>query len=131
MAADDRMRAADRDREGTVEILRKAYAEGRLDHAELDERTDAALRAQTWGELRGLIADIPPPAPAGGLPPDELGRQEPPIRPGPPSARRPTSLNVALLVTALVGVVIGVAARDLVLVAVAVLVGSTAAIRRR
>jgi hypothetical protein len=49
MMADDWMRAADRDREETAEMLREAYAEGRLDHAELDERADAAFRAQTWG----------------------------------------------------------------------------------
>jgi DUF1707 SHOCT-like domain len=51
-----------------VEVLRQAYAEGRLDGAELDERTDAALRAKTVGELRGLIADIPRRGPAACLP---------------------------------------------------------------
>lgn len=38
MATESWMRAADRDREETVEILRCAYTEGRLTSAELDEQ---------------------------------------------------------------------------------------------
>jgi DUF1707 SHOCT-like domain len=77
MAVHSWMRAADWDREQAVEVLRQAYAEGRLDGAELDERTDAALRAKTVGELRGLIADIPRRGPAACLPSDQLWREVP------------------------------------------------------
>jgi hypothetical protein len=124
MMADDWMRAADRDREEIAEILREAYAEGRLDHTELDERTGAAFRAQTWGELRRLTADIPRPAPAASLPANELRR------PGPPLARRALSLSTLMLTAAFACVVIGAAARSIAVVALAVLAGSAVAIRR-
>lgn len=124
MAADEWMRAADRDREEAVEILREAYAEGRLDQAELDERTDAALRARTWGELRRLTADIPPPAPGADLPSAA-------VRPsGQPLVRRAVSLSTLVLTAVFACVVIGAAARNIMVVALAVLVGSAVAIRR-
>lgn len=129
MAANDWMRAADRDRERTVEILREAYAEGRLDHTELDERTGAAFRARTWGELRRLVADIPPPDPNAGLPAGELGRPASRARHRPP-ARRALSLSVLMLALLLACVVIGAAARNIAVVAVAALAGSAVAIRR-
>lgn len=130
MAANDWMRAADRDRERTVEILREAYAEGRLDHTELDERTDAAFRARTWGELRRLTADIPPPDPNAGLPAGELGQPASRAHHWPPLARRAMSLSVLMLAVLLACVVIGAAARNIAVVAVAALAGSGVAIRR-
>jgi hypothetical protein len=39
--------------------LRDHYAEGRLTHAELDERMTAALTARTFGDLRKIMADLP------------------------------------------------------------------------
>lgn len=124
MAGDEWMRAADRDREEITEILREAYAEGRLDQAELDERTDAALRARTWGELRRLTADIPPPAPGADLPSAEVRR------PGSPLVRQAVSLSTLVLTAVFACVVIGAAARNIVIVALAVLVGSAVAVRR-
>src|SRR5215470_13639609 len=59
MASDDAMRASDRDRELAVEVLRDAYAVGRIDLEEFHDRTDGAYSAKTWGELRGLTADLP------------------------------------------------------------------------
>lgn len=82
MAVESWMRAADADRELTVEILRQAYAEGRLEATELDERTGAAFRARTVGQLRGLIADIPRGGPPACLPSDR------PWRPGQSSPHR-------------------------------------------
>lgn len=122
MAAEDWMRVADRDREETAEVLREAYAEGRLDHAELDARTDAAFRARTWGELRPLTADIPQPAP--GRPSDELRRT------GTPTVRRAVSLSVLMFAAALACLAIGAAARNFAVIALAMLVGSAVAARR-
>jgi hypothetical protein len=56
---DTAIRASDRDREGAVQVLRDAHAEGRLDLDEFTERTGAAYSAKTWGELAGLTADLP------------------------------------------------------------------------
>jgi hypothetical protein len=56
---DGAIRASDSDREGVVEILRQAYAEGRLDLGEFDERTTAAYAAKTWAQLRELTRDLP------------------------------------------------------------------------
>jgi uncharacterized protein DUF4190/uncharacterized protein DUF1707 len=57
------LRAADADREWTVNYLRMAYTEGRLSHELYDDRMGRALAAQTYGELDAVIADLPRPAP--------------------------------------------------------------------
>jgi Domain of unknown function (DUF1707) len=54
------MRAGNEDREKVVAHLNSAFAEGRLDVSELDERVAAAYRAKTVGELVPLTADLPP-----------------------------------------------------------------------
>ncbi|MDG9704408.1 DUF1707 and DUF4190 domain-containing protein [Streptomyces sp. DH37] len=53
------MRASHADRERTLDVLKAGYAEGRLDHAEYEQRMGRAQRAQTYGELHVLIADLP------------------------------------------------------------------------
>jgi hypothetical protein len=58
---DDRIRAADADRERVTARLRDHYAEGRLTSEELDERTSAALHAKTFGDLRRVMTDLPDP----------------------------------------------------------------------
>jgi DNA-binding PadR family transcriptional regulator len=55
----DQIRASDADREQAVASLRDHFAEGRLMRAELDERLTTALSAQTAGDLRRLMADLP------------------------------------------------------------------------
>lgn len=60
-----RMRASNADREQVVERLRVALNEGRLNLGEFDERTAAAYAAQTYADLKPLLTDLPPPAPAG------------------------------------------------------------------
>lgn len=65
----DDIRAADADREETVEILKRHYAEGRLSSAELSARVDDAYAAVGLLELEALTRDLPPlPPPAGGRP---------------------------------------------------------------
>jgi DNA-binding PadR family transcriptional regulator len=58
-AIDDRIRTSDADRDRVTARLRDHYAEGRLTHSELDERTTAALKARTFGDLREIMADLP------------------------------------------------------------------------
>ena len=60
MVRDD-MRAGDSDRQAAAERLRAAVDEGRLDLHEYDERLQRAYAAKTYGELNGLLADLPSP----------------------------------------------------------------------
>ncbi len=53
------LRASDADRERIAELLRDAYAEGRLTVEEHSERIEAAYTAKTLGELAPLTRDLP------------------------------------------------------------------------
>jgi Domain of unknown function (DUF1707) len=70
MSIDRSIRASDRDRDEAAEILRDAYAAGRLNREELDERSLTAYAARTWGELDDVTADVPAPPP--GESPSEI-----------------------------------------------------------
>ncbi len=64
-------RASDQERDAVVQRVQDAFAEGRLDDAEFDERTRAALTARTHADLDVLLADLPataPPAVPGTAP---------------------------------------------------------------
>jgi hypothetical protein len=61
---DDRFRTSDADRDRAATLLREHFAAGRLDAVELGERLAAALNAQTFGDLRRVLADLPEPGPA-------------------------------------------------------------------
>ncbi|MGH3629218.1 MAG: DUF1707 SHOCT-like domain-containing protein, partial [Sciscionella sp.] len=52
-------RASDRERDAVVQRVQDAFAEGRLDDAEFDERSRAALTARTHADLDALQADLP------------------------------------------------------------------------
>lgn len=54
------LRAADKDRDVVRRAIGEAYAEGRLDHDEMDARTDAVMATRTLGELPALIEDLVP-----------------------------------------------------------------------
>jgi hypothetical protein len=53
------IRASDAEREQTVALLQRNFAEGRLTQAELEERAGAAYAALTRAQLRDLTADLP------------------------------------------------------------------------
>ena len=78
---DDKLRAGNADREKVVAKLNAAFAEGRLDVSELDERVSAAYAAKTLGELVPLTADLP-----GGQQKATPARREerPAVRPNAP-----------------------------------------------
>jgi hypothetical protein len=72
---DDRIRVSDADRERVTDRLREHFAAGRLTREELDERITVALNAKTFGDLRGVMTDLPEPAP--------VLAQAGPLSPGP------------------------------------------------
>jgi hypothetical protein len=81
----DEMRAGDSDREAVASKLKSALDEGRLDLHEYDERLQKTYTAKTYGDLNGLLDDLP-----GTLPPQQSQVQgyEPPVfaaQPPPPA----------------------------------------------
>jgi len=64
--ANANLRASDADREVVRRVVADAYAEGRLDRDELDERADAAGVARVLGDLPPLIDDLVPTALVSG-----------------------------------------------------------------
>ena len=66
------MRASDADRDHVASLLREAFAEGRLDAEEHEERLAAVYSAKTLGELTPIVADLPvtlaPPTATAGIP---------------------------------------------------------------
>jgi hypothetical protein len=86
------LRASDADREATVERLRVAGMEGRLDSDELEERIESAYGSRWCSELEALTLDVtPPPARYSPVPPVF-------VRPG----RRLNVLAVLSLIASLV-----------------------------
>lgn len=55
-------RASDADRELCLNDIESAFADGRIDNAERESRTQSALQAKTLDELARLTADLRPPA---------------------------------------------------------------------
>lgn len=61
------LRISDAERTEVADLLATHYGDGRLDQAEFDQRLDQAMRAKTYRDLSGLLADLPP-VPAPGEP---------------------------------------------------------------
>jgi hypothetical protein len=85
----ENIRISDADREHVTSRLREHFAEGRLTQDELDERITATLNAKTFGDLRGIMADLPEPAPVGSesfgpgpFGPGAFGPEAGPVQPG-------------------------------------------------
>lgn len=74
------MRASDADRDVVLGALGEAYAEGRIDAAEFDERTSAVQAARTLGELPAFLNDLVPPTNTAPHPPAALSTI-PPLTP--------------------------------------------------
>jgi hypothetical protein len=67
------LRASRADRERVIDLLKAAFAQGRLDRNEFDARIGQALASRTYGELAAITADIPAEL-TGALP------RRPPVR---------------------------------------------------
>jgi Domain of unknown function (DUF1707)/Domain of unknown function (DUF4190) len=52
------MRAGDADRDRVIDVLRAAFAEGRLTDEELADRMAKTLVAKTYGDLAELVSDL-------------------------------------------------------------------------
>lgn len=92
------MRASNADRERAVDVLKAAFAEGRLTKQEYEQRVEWAYQAYTYGDLGRLVADLPqgplPPAPLVPAPMVFHPRPVAPfpvMLPPPPMPRRPTN----------------------------------------
>jgi hypothetical protein len=62
------LRASTADRERAADVLKAAFAEGRLDRDEFEERAGRAQQSRTYSELAALTADLPA-GPLGALMP--------------------------------------------------------------
>jgi hypothetical protein len=80
MSSNPSMRASDRDRDRTADVLREHHALGRLDATEFAERLDKSFNAKTVDELDELTADLPAidpyPLPAAALPRNRTVRSD-------------------------------------------------------
>jgi Domain of unknown function (DUF1707) len=70
------MRTSAADRERAVDVLKAAFAEGRLDQDEYTERMASAYTSRTYGQLAALTADLPI-GPLGALAPQLASSAEP------------------------------------------------------
>jgi hypothetical protein len=68
------IRASDRERDAAVQRLQGAFAEGRIDDQEFDERMQAALTARTRAELDQVLADLPTSGGLATVPTQSAGR---------------------------------------------------------
>src|SRR3974390_2502853 len=68
------VRASDRERDAVLQRVQQAFAEGRLDDIEFDERMRAGLPARTHAALDVLLADLPAETAAPGPAPATAGR---------------------------------------------------------
>ena len=81
--ADRKWRPSDADRERYAGAVSQAFAEGRIDAADMETRTALIYEARTIAELDTLVEDMPAPAPApvapvpgsGAVPPRAIGHQ--------------------------------------------------------
>jgi Domain of unknown function (DUF1707)/Domain of unknown function (DUF4190) len=106
------MRSSSADRERAIDVLKAAFAEGRLSRDEFEERSGQVYSSQTYAELAALTADLPV-GPLGALMPPQV-----PYPVAAPRRRPLNSLAVAALVCSLIpgfpaagGIVAGVVAR--------------------
>lgn len=69
------MLAAAADRERTLDVLKAAFGEGRLNKEEFDSRSARVMAARTYADLNAIVADLP--AGPGGLMPYHVGAHQP------------------------------------------------------
>jgi hypothetical protein len=78
------MRASHTDREQVIDVLKDAFAQGRLDKDELDARAGQAFASRTYAELAAVTADLPAgPTAAGPASTEPAGTEPARTEPGP------------------------------------------------
>jgi hypothetical protein len=98
------MRASTADRERAVDVLKAAFAEGRLDQTEYADRVGLVYTSRTYAELAALTADLPigplgmlPSGPAMPVP----WQPAPPARPERPAVPHTNGMAIAAFIFAL------------------------------
>lgn len=96
------MRSSSADRERAIDVLKAAFAEGRLDQDEYTGRVEQVYSSRTYGDLAALTADLPA-GPLGALelpktPSGQLSR----IPPMPPARRHRGGLPLPFIICLLV-----------------------------
>ncbi|MGW2397943.1 DUF1707 SHOCT-like domain-containing protein [Kitasatospora sp. NPDC001664] len=86
------LRASDADRERVAELLRDAYAEGRLTVEEHSERIELAYGAKTLGDLAPLTRDLPAPGAPVSVAKPQPAADRPPVLPA--RAEAPTVVAI-------------------------------------
>jgi Domain of unknown function (DUF1707)/Domain of unknown function (DUF4190) len=89
------LRASNADRERAADVLKAAFAEGRLSRDELEERAGLVQQSRTYSELAALTADLPV-GPLGTLTP------RPAPVPAMPSCQPLNTLAITSLVCAFI-----------------------------
>jgi Domain of unknown function (DUF1707) len=67
------IRASDQERDAVLQQVQQAFAEGRLDDTEFDERMRSALSARTHADLDVLLKDLPSVPPSAAPAPANAG----------------------------------------------------------
>jgi uncharacterized protein DUF4190/uncharacterized protein DUF1707 len=89
------MRASTEDRDRAVELLTRAYSEGRLTKDEHDARVERAMTASTFAELDSVVIDLPGARPVA------------PVPPAPPQYARTNALAITSLVCGIAQMMFG------------------------
>jgi Domain of unknown function (DUF1707) len=97
------LRASHADRERAIDVLKAAFAEGRLEQDEYTERVGQVYRSRTYADLAALTWDLPV-GPLGSLLPQAPALPEPyqPRWPAQRTARVHPPVVVGVLLAALV-----------------------------
>jgi len=110
----DEMRAGDGDRQAVADKLKTALDEGRLDLHEYDERLQRTYSAKTYGDLQGLVTDLPGTVPAAHSQMQPAASQSPVVEPAASRGGMPSWLGpyagvvaVSVLIWAIVSISTG------------------------
>ena len=99
----DEMRAGDGDRKAVADQLKAALNEGRLDLGEYDERLQKTYGAKTYGDLQGLLTDLPNTVPPAH---SQVQGYQAPAAPSAPPQDRADGRQVATWVGPYAGVIV-------------------------
>ena len=105
-------RASDADRDSCLEDIEAAYADGRINGAEREARTQAALQATTLAELATLVSDLGPVTPLPSKAAAALSRKRGKSDDAALSPRLLRILLAAALVPAVIAVVVWISTAD-------------------
>jgi hypothetical protein len=89
----EEMRAGDGDRQAVADKLKAALDEGRLDLGEYDERLQRTYSARTYGDLQGLVNDLPGTIPVSRSQVQPVGSESPVMEPAAGKGGMPTWLG--------------------------------------